>query len=484
MEKSMNFRNKIIIFASLMLLFSEIEANVDVARKNYSEAAKSNYPKVVSELMLDGLFFAAVPLVKEYLSISGKINDASVDRMLDELIVQVGVRQFEVLPVKILENSNSPIIRYILAKKAFRSSKKQNSSEQVIKYIDKYIPDTHPIKPFTLMLEASAYSIDKKEERAIVLFNECFRVANQQMNQIENKNRRKQLMIARDYCQVGISRAQFSSKKYDLANLSYLDLPKSSYIWPEVLFEEAWNSFYLKDYNRTLGKLVTYKAPVFNYIFNPEIEVLKALTYMDMCLWDDTRKVVEGFYAVYENAGVEFKRMLDAYGSDYRQYYLLVKGGGGNRVAENNIILNSALLSIMKDPVFLDLFSDFQKGQDEIRKVKLLPSDQFKSILIENLKESLGLQRNLIGGYVRSQLHLFYSQINRTFEDMSYIKLEVLSKKKTELYDDISLTKESRKRGDVSYIKRDDKQYFWTFNGEFWADELGDYVFSLKSECK
>ena len=26
--------------------------------------------------------------------------------------------------------------------------------------------------------------------------------------------------------------------------------------------------------------------------------------------------------------------------------------------------------------------------------------------------------------------------------------------------------------------------YLWTFNGEFWADELGDYVFSLKSECK
>ena len=28
------------------------------------------------------------------------------------------------------------------------------------------------------------------------------------------------------------------------------------------------------------------------------------------------------------------------------------------------------------------------------------------------------------------------------------------------------------------------KQYFWNFNGEFWADELGDHVFSLKSECK
>jgi hypothetical protein len=67
---------------------------------------------------------------------------------------------------------------------------------------------------------------------------------------------------------------------------------------------------------------------------------------------------------------------------------------------------------------------------------------------------------------------------------MSYIKLEVLSKRKTELYDDVSFRSSDRKRGDVTHLKRTDKQYFWTFNGEFWADELGDYVFSLKSECK
>jgi len=44
-------------------------------------------------------------------------------------------------------------------------------------------------------------------------------------------------------------------------------------------------------------------------------------------------------------------------------------------------------------------------------------------------------------------------------------------------------TQVGTKRGDVKYIERNDKQYFWTFNGEFWADELGDYVFALRSEC-
>ena len=119
-----------------------------------------------------------------------------------------------------------------------------------------------------------------------------------------------------------------------------------------------------------------------------------------------------------------------------------------------------------------------------VERLKSLPNDSLKAALNENLRESLSLQRNLIGRYIRGQLQLYSAQVTRSFEDMSYISLEVLSKRKTELYDDVSLRETGRARGNVAHLRRTDKQYFWTFNGEFWADELGDYVFSLKSECK
>lgn len=72
----------------------------------------------------------------------------------------------------------------------------------------------------------------------------------------------------------------------------------------------------------------------------------------------------------------------------------------------------------------------------------------------------MGLQRNLIGSYIRGQLQLNAAQIVRAFEDMSYIKLEVLSKRKTELYEDVSLRNSGRARGDVAHLRRTDKQYF------------------------
>ncbi len=454
------------------------EASIQGAWKIYQSGDKNHYPQMVSELIQERMYFSSIPFIKEYLATTTRVNDAAVDKVVDQLIAEVGVKQFEVLPSNILEKSGAPTIRYILARKAFR----QGNYDQALKYLSKPIEDWNPVKPFALLLEGSIYSVSKKEDQATRVFKECIDVAEAHIKKEKDKDRLRQLKISRDYCIVGIPRSQFAIQKFDAAYSSYLDLEKSSYIWPEILFEEAWNSFYLKDYNRTLGKLVTYKAPVFSYIFNPEIEVLKALSYMELCLWEDSKNTVEAFYTKYEKDNEAYKKYIDSMGKDYKLYYSLVKEHSEGKI-KNNAILNTALASIARDPAYLELYSSFNAGRDEIERMKSVGNDKMRAVLNDNLRESLNMQRNLIGSYIRGQLQLYAAQIVKAFEDMSYIKLEVLSKRKTELYENVSL-RGSRARGDIAHVRRTDKQYFWTFNGEFWADELGDYVFSLKSECK
>ena len=459
----------------------DANASIDGALKIYQNGDKNRYPQLVSELIEEKMYFSSIPFVKEYLATTNTVNNVAVDKVIDQLITEVGIKQFEILPSSILEKSKAPAIRYVLAKKYFR----QGQYDQALKYLDKSIEEWSPVKPFALLLEGSIYAISKREELSLSIFKECIDVSNDHLKKEKDKDRIRQLKINRDYCIVGISRAQFAKQKHEAANSSYLDLDKSSYIWPEILFEEAWNSFYLKDYNRTLGKLVTYKAPIFTYIFNPEVEVLKALSFMELCLWEDSKKIVEQFYTKYENDFESFKKNIDSMGKDYKQYYLLAKESSDG-AAKNNGILNITLAGIVRDPAYLELYHSFNSGRDEIEKMKLIKNESFRSTLNENLKESLGVQRNLIGSYVRAQLQFNAAQISQSFEDMSYIKLEVLSKRKTELYENAPLIngEGSRTRGNFSHVRKTDKQYFWTFNGEFWADELGDYVFSLKSECR
>jgi len=471
----MKFIYEILLF---VLISNSALASTEDAWRIYSQGDKNKYPKLIAELVEDKMYFSAVPFVKEYLVATSRANDKTFDEVIDKLIYQVGIKQFEVMPTNILEKSNAVTIRYILAKKNFRIGK----YETALKYLNKNIEDWHPVKPFSLMLEASIYSIQKKEQEAINLFKECIDVSDENLSNEKNPNRIRQLKINRDYCIVGIARTQFANSKFEDAYLSYLDLSKNSFVWPEVLFEEAWNSFYLKDYNRTLGKLVSYKAPVFDYIFNPEIDVLKGLTYLELCLWGDSIKTVEDFYAKNEKDYELFKKFISNLGKDYKQFYLIVKDNQENP-SQYSRLISKALTSISRDPAYIELFEAFVSGKEEIERMKQVRNSNMKAVLNENLKETLTLQRNILGSYIRGQLQIFSTQMIRAFEDMSYIKLEVLSKKKNELYGQPEIN-ENGKRGSLANLKRTDKQYFWTFNGEFWADELGDYVFSLKSECR
>lgn len=452
-------------------------ANTNTAWKYLvkSRGTVKYYPNVIQNLVSEELYFASIPYIKELLARGKNRSNKRLDLLIDKVVTNVGVKQFEVLPVSFLKKSNAPVLKYILAKKYFRQGKYKKS----LAALNGTIPRNHPAKPFALFLEGSIFSMTKKYKSSIAAYNECIS-SSESANNSGNLNRKRQLNINRDYCIVGKARSNFSSGKYEQANLDYLDLSKSSHIWPEILFEEAWNSFYMRDYNRTLGKLVTYKAPFLSFIFNPEIDVLRSLTYMELCLWKDTLKVVDDFYSEHEANHSQIEKFLRKHRKDYKYFYLLAKSRMNGKVRGNKL-LNNMLSSISRDPAFREMFDFFQTGKDELEIINKLPSSKMKKILKLNLKDALILQRNLVGAYVRKQLHLSWHQVRKTFTDMSYIKLEVLSRRKESLYSpEISM---NRGRGDIRNLKRTEKQYFWTFNGEFWADELGDYVFSLKSEC-
>ncbi len=77
----------------------------------------------------------------------------------------------------------------------------------------------------------------------------------------------------------------------------------------------------------------------------------------------------------------------------------------------------------------------------------------------------------------------FINDIHRFSYELFNVKLDILSKKRNLMYKNEEFAN-TRSRGDISNVKRSPSQHFWTFNGEFWADELGDYSFGLKNNCK
>jgi tetratricopeptide (TPR) repeat protein len=441
---------------------------------SYEQAEKTSGAHTIVELVKGGYYFSAVPLMKEYL-VQHSALTSELEEAFDLIISATGVKPFESLPVKVLERSRSGNVRYVLAKRHLNTGHYKEALAEL-----KRVNADHPAYPFIANMKGTIHSSLKNYDEALSQFKDCVRLSDKQAGKAKSIQQNAQFLVNRDYCLAGIARVQFSSGDYRKAENNYLDIQKSSPVWPEILFEEAWTSYYVKNYNRTLGKLVSYRAPVFDFIFKPEVDVLKALTYLKMCLYEDAKKTADTFYDELLTPSRQLRKFLLSRGKDYRYYYSLMADHESGKLSPLPIV-DSVLKSIHKDQAFQEMKSALTSAIAEYQTISRKPASPFRKSLIRNIKTMVDEYRTILGAYIRAGLVGKYSELYSAFQDMSYIKLEVLAQRKERLYQ--TDTQPGQKRGDLKYIERNDKQYFWTFNGEFWADELGDYVFALRSEC-
>lgn len=464
------------ILLASVLLIPTAWSSYESAERQYGKGSisLSGYRRTIIELVNSGHYYSVVPWIKDYIVKNNKSLDSELEEALDTVLYHTGVKPFESLPENILSRSRSGNIKYILAKRLL----KKGDYNQALKEISNVSAD-HTAYPFIAHLKGTLYSHLNKSEEAENSFKECVSYSNNRMNKGTN-TQKDQLVVNRDYCIAGLARVQFAAKDYKKADLTYLDIPKESFVWPEILFEEAWNSYYQRNYNRTLGKLISYKAPVFDFIFKPETEVLKALSYMKMCLYDDANKAVDDFYNELLKPSRELRQFLLARKNDYRFYYNLMAEHEENKVSHQPLIDN-VLKSIRRDGAYLEMKGALLASLGEYNELRKKPKTGMRDALIKNVRTLAEEYRTTLGAYIRAGMVNKYAELYNAFQGMSYIKLEVLAQRKERLYQ--TDTVPGKKRGDVKYIERNDKQYFWTFNGEFWADELGDYVFALRSEC-
>ncbi len=440
----------------------------------FAEANLDNYRSTIIKLVDEGYYYSVIPWMKDYLVRHNASLDSGLERAFDKLTTESGIKIFESMPIEILQHSRSPNVKYILAKRLLKKDKYQEALSEL-----KGVSADHSSYPFVTHMMGVIYGSLKENDNSMASFKDCVRVSDRAVGNAKGFHR-EQLLANRDYCTAGVARAQFAKQEYKKAELTYLDVAKESFVWPEILFEEAWNSYYEGNFNRTLGKLVSYKAPVFDFIFKPEVEVLKSMTYLKMCLYEDAKKTADEFYEGLLTPAKDLRALVMNHGKDYSYYYNLMTDHEANRPSSSQLV-DHILRSIAKDAAYLEMRNALAGATAELGKVHHMKHTASSDSLERNLKIVMSEYHQVMGAYVRSGLVSKYAELYSAFQGMSYIKLEVLALRKERLYQ--TELNEGGKRGDLKYIERNDKQYFWTFNGEFWADELGDYVFALRSEC-
>ena len=372
------------------------------------------------------------------------------------------------------------------------------------------VQTNHPIYPVALQMRATAEVMLNHQTQAIRDFSECAdkaeqrievdensleaEIAREQPSQLMNKWNTLKRDAARDLkarCIAGKARTEYELGRFEDADRSYDKIPKASFVWTDTLFEHAWNSFARDEFNRTLGKLVSYKSPALKFVFNTEIDVLMAQSYLSLCLYGDAQKVIEEFNRQYGNVAKEIKVFVDSNPSDLRPYYTL-----GRQALIDKLHTERPLYQFMNRFVRAPYFQTLTLAEDRViaEKIAIARMDEsrpetstgmaagFPGFLNLVLDWRLNTIQRLGGIYVKNSMVDYHQVLISDFEKMQFMKIDLLAHLKQKLQEPESATASERSRGNRIPVRRSD-QLLWNFNGEFWNDEIGDYVFALQSEC-
>ncbi|PIP94204.1 MAG: hypothetical protein COW00_13325 [Bdellovibrio sp. CG12_big_fil_rev_8_21_14_0_65_39_13] len=467
--------------ALLLLSFLAIpvaKADLVKAEKIYfSKNTKFRNILVAQELYKSKAFYSAAIFAKEHL-VTDKVMTPELEDMLETLILKTGTLSFFTLSDEILDQKDSPSLRFILGLKSIHYERYNKAIAAL-----KDFPKDHRFTPEAYLMLGTAYNILGKHNESIQAYGSCIQLSSKIEKEAKVERLERYFGIIRESCVIHKARSLFRHKKYEEALAIYEEIPKTSYRWPYLLLEKAWTSYYLKDYNRTLGLLTTYKSPLLTSYFFPEAEVLSALSYFRLCLWDDTMVMVDQYYKVYKPQSDALKKFILKEKNSQTFFLKMMLSPIREQEHLNPYIRNLITQTRKKVKFSLDLIN-YKKAQNEFKQLsERKKRSAFVNLLTEELKGIVSWRTKHLNHYIKKEMFDFVNDIHRFSYEMFNIKLEVMSLKRDLLYSNEKLVAD-RSRGDYSNVNRKIDQHFYHFDGEFWGDELGDYSFGLKSNCE
>lgn len=395
--------------------------------------------------------------------------DQNTQNYLERLVQYTGTHYFNTYNDIELRKMNIPTTDLIMAKR--------NLYLRKFKYVHKRLkrmPKGHRLFAESLMVRATAYYLNKDMNKAVDFFDKCAVKAKEWEDSTENKTK-KYFAVIKESCIIDIARTHFKNGDFEKAILHYEAIPKASIKWPYILLEKAWSYYYLGKHNKSLGLLITYDSPLLESYFMPEAEVLKAMNYYQMCLYEDALLVIQNYYNTYKPRSVALKKVIRSKSRKDLAFYQMMFSPISKSEKENRFLRN--LITQMSKRIKYNL---------DINSLYEINKEIFRDHKDANMKMLLKMQRDLkeqINHYVKVSMFKFVNEIHKLSESMFNLKLEVLAKQRDLVYKSRDI-RASRSRGNVKNLDMSKYQEFWSFNNAFWADELGEYTFALNNNCK
>ncbi len=468
--------SKSLIF--ILLFFSvNADAEIGTAFDLYISNKAQKHEWIAYEMMTSQHFFVASIFAKRHILSRGE-HSTIFEESLETIATKAGIEALSDLPDDVMIKTTGATMNLILGLRRFREKNYQAAID--------ILKDLSPFSRFypeaQMIIGPSLYLLGRSEDKVSQAYHSCAQSAEKMTNNASHEKLRRYYELIRENCLIHMARQSYAKKKYNDSTYGYEKIDKQSYRWPYILLERAWASFNVNDYNRALGLVATYGSPLLESYFFPEAEVVKALSYHHLCLYDDSLNVIDNFYQNYKPKSESLEKVIKDNKNNLDFFLNLMFEERSEREKVGPYVAGLAI-QIRKEVKFnLDLIT-LRRAEEELLSVLKWPEHPMKKDVTYEIMGMIAHLKKKMNFYVMERMVSFVNEIHRASYELFNIKLDILTKKRNLIYKGEKLVAD-RARGEVRHVRRRSDQHFYEFIGEFWADELGEYSFGLKSNCE
>jgi len=287
---------------------------------------------------------------------------------------------------------------------------------------------------------------------------------------------------------LNIARVYYETKRFREALQYYAQIPRESDNWLEAIFESSWGFFLMQKHNNTLGNIHTLHSPFFDRRFYPESYILQAITYLRLCRYDEVKKSMVQFRDRYKPVFQDMKNLLSQ-ANNPRDFFKIIydyRVGSLNKYKDIWEILDA----LSRSDFYKEAGNTIRFSDNEIARLSQQKGRWASSGLAEELSDFLSKKKALAisdsGRRLVEKARGYYGYLKELSDQTQLINAELVLGRVDAFRKQLNVgTAEARAQfiGGLQALVVGEELEYWPFEGEYWEDELGHYVYNIDSKC-
>jgi tetratricopeptide (TPR) repeat protein len=292
-----------------------------------------------------------------------------------------------------------------------------------------------------------------------------------------------------DLAYMALARIAYESENYDAAIFYYKKVPRDSIRAGTVFYEMAWAYMMKGDYSRAIGSFHALHSPYFKKSFYPELWILEARAYGDLCRYDKAAKALDAFdtrVAFYQEP---LKRFIDGQKSPDDFYLNFV--ASLNEVPGANRLPKVISYPVLANVEFYNLYKTIRQLENEERAIR--QNQGRLGSFAKEMQVKIGVLRKdavvRIGIKVQQLLTALDAEISEAQLQKTEIEVDINQaaigsltlEARALVGEDGGGDSEEETSTPIAIVGSDTA--VWPFEGEYWWDEVPYFRSLLTTRC-